>query len=70
MISANQDNTPDTTNWMKVATIVQTAFRDGTLSEECTWQTVVLITKGLSGDFKEIGLVEVPWKTFTSLLNR
>ena len=34
------------------------------------WQTVVLIPKGTSGDFRGIGLAEVLWKTVTSLLNR
>ena len=32
------------------------------------WKTVVLIPKG-KGDFRGIGLVEVLWKTITSLLN-
>ena len=32
------------------------------------WQTIVLITKG--GRFRGIGLVEVLWKTITSLLDR
>ena len=32
------------------------------------WKTVVLIPKG-KGDFRVIGLVEVLWKTITSLLN-
>ena len=45
-------------------------FSDETLTEECTWQTVVLIPKGTSGKFRAIGLVEVLWKAVTSLLNR
>ena len=32
--------------WGKVAEITQTAFREGKLAEEATWQTVVLIPKG------------------------
>ena len=32
--------------WGKVVELTQTAFRDGNLAEEATWQTVVLITKG------------------------
>ena len=44
------------------------AFRDGTLAEECTWQTVILIPKG-KGDFQGIGLVEVLWKAVARLLN-
>ena len=57
-------------NWLKVVAIVQAAFRDGTLAEESTWNTVFLIIKGAIGDFRGIGLLEVLWKTVTSLLNR
>ena len=49
---------------------MQAQLRDGTLSEESTWQTVVLIPKGASRDFRGFGLVELLWKSFTSLLNR
>ena len=38
--------------------MVQTAFRDGVLAEEATWQAVVLIPKGKK-DYRGIGLVEV-----------
>ena len=33
------------------------------------WQTFVLIPKGNNGNFRGIGLVEVIWKTMSSLLN-
>ena len=56
-ITVTQDNTPDASNWPKVVPIVQSAFHDGTLSKESTWQTVILITKGASGNFRVIGLV-------------
>ena len=69
LIAETRDDTPDATNWQKVVAIVQAAFRDGTLAEECTWQVVVLIPKGKSGNFRGIGLVEVIWKTMSSLLN-
>ena len=59
---------PDATNWLKVVAIVQAAFQDGTLAEELTWQTVILILKG-KGDFQSIVLVKVLWKTIASLLN-
>ena len=36
--------------WGKVVELTQTAFRDGNLEEEETWQTVVLIPKG-KGEF-------------------
>ena len=32
--------------WGKVVEMTQTAFREGKLAEEATWQTVVLIPKG------------------------
>ena len=32
--------------WEKVVELTQTAFRDGDLAEEVTWQAVVLIPKG------------------------
>ena len=44
--------------WGQVVELIQTAFRDGNLAEEATWQTVVLIPKG-KGEFRGIGLVEV-----------
>ena len=55
--------------WGKVVDLTQTAFRDGTLAEEATWQTVVLIPKG-NGEFRGIGLVEVIWKLLTIILHR
>ena len=48
-------------HWGRVVEIVQTAFRDGDLAEEVTWQAVVLIPKG-KGDYRGIGLLEVMWK--------
>ena len=68
LISATQDNLPDATNLQKVVSILQVAFRDGTLGKECTWHTVVLITKG-KRDFWGVGLVKVLWKAVASLLN-
>ena len=44
--------------WGKVVELIQTAFRDGTLTEEATWQTVVLVPKW-KGEFQGIRLVEV-----------
>ena len=49
--------------------LVQTAFREGDLAEESTWQAVVLIPKG-KGDYQGIGLVEVMWKVVAVILNR
>ena len=36
--------------WGKVVELTQTEFRDGNLTEEAIWQTVVLIPKG-KGEF-------------------
>ena len=47
---------------------MQTAFREGDLAEESTWQAVVLIPKG-KGDYRGIGLVEVMWKVVAVILN-
>ena len=33
-------------NWTRFVDLVQTAFREGELAEEATWQAVVLIYKG------------------------
>ena len=55
--------------WGKVVELTQTAFRDGNLAEEATWQTVVLIPKG-KGEFWGIGLVEVICKFLTLILHR
>ena len=43
-------------HWGRVVEIIQTAFREGELAEESTWQAVVLIPKG-KGDYWGIGLV-------------
>ena len=68
-IAAMRYDSPDATNWLKVVAFMQAALRDGTLAEECTWQTVVLITKE-KGYFRGVGLFEVLWKAIASLLNR
>ena len=54
--------------WGKVVELTQTAFREGNMTEEATWQTVVLIPKG-KGKFRGIGLVEVIWKLLTLILH-
>ena len=43
-----EDATPSEAegHWERVLELVQTAFRDGDLAEEATWQAVVLIPKG------------------------
>ena len=48
--------------------LVQTAFREGELAEESTWQAVILIPKGKK-DYRGISLVEVMWKVVVEILN-
>ena len=49
--------------------LVQTAFREGILAEEETWQVVVLVPKE-GKDYRGIGLAEVMWKLVAAILNR
>ena len=55
--------------WGKVVEMTQTAFREGKLAKEATWQTVVMIPKG-KGDFRGIELVEVTLKVVAVILHR
>ena len=64
-----EDTREGAENWDRVVELVQTAFRDGVLAEELTWQAVVLIPKGKK-DYRGIGLVEVVWKVMAAILNR
>ena len=49
---------------------MKAAFCNGTLSNESTCQTVALIPKWTSGDFREIGLIKVLWKAVTRIKNQ
>ena len=62
-------DTTEPANWERVVDMVQTAFREGRLTEESMWQAVVLIPKGRK-DYRGIGLVEVIWKVVAKILNR
>ena len=64
-----EDTQEGAKNWARIVELVQTAFRDGDLVEEATWQAVVLIPKGKK-DYWGIGLVEVMWKVVAAILNR
>ena len=55
-------------NWWMVLDLIQTAFQEGKLAEDATWQAVVLIPKGKK-DYQYIGLVEVIWKVVATILN-
>ena len=49
--------------------LVQTAFGEGRLAEEATWQAVLFIPKEKKY-YRGIGLVEVMWKVVADILNR
>ena len=51
-----------------VVELVQTAFGEGQLTEEATWQVVVLLLKGGKG-YCGIVLMEVMWKVVALILN-
>ena len=67
--AATREEYLDETHWYKVFLIIQSAFRDGSLPEECTWQTSMLLPNG-SGGFRGIVLVDVLWNTVSGIINR
>ena len=56
-------------HWEKLVDLVQTAFQEGEMAEEATWQTVALIPKGRK-EYRGIGLVQVMWKVVAEILHR
>ena len=48
--------------------LIQAAFCEGHLAEECAWQNIFLIPKG-NGNFHGIRLVKILWKTDMGILN-
>ena len=56
-------------HWENLVDLVQTAFREGEMDEEATWQAVVMIPKGRK-EYRGIGLVEVMWKVVAAVLHR
>ena len=59
----------EASNWDRVVELAHTEFGEGRLSEESTYQSVVLIPKG-EKDYRGIGLVEVMWRVVAEILNR
>ena len=55
--------------WGKLVELTQTAFWEGEMAEEATWQTVVLIPKGKK-EYRGVGLVEVTWKGVAAILHQ
>ena len=64
---SRKDNREGAENWARVEEFIQTAFWEGGLAEETTWQAVVLIPKG-EKDYRCIGLVEVMRKVMAVVL--
>ena len=46
MREATRERDPATTRWDALAIMTQLYFREGILSEELTWNTMILILKG------------------------
>ena len=58
----------EVSNCDMVVELVQTAFGEGQLTEEATWQVVVLLLKGGKG-YCGIVLMEVMWKVVVGISN-
>ena len=58
-------DTPDLSNWGKLAYIIQAVFREVCMVKKATWKAVVLIFKG-GGNSHGIGIMEV----VTVIINR
>ena len=56
-------------HWENLVELVQTAFWEGELAEEATWQAVVMIPKGRQ-EYRGIWIVEVMWKVLAAILHR
>ena len=55
-------------SWELLVRLVHRMFRDGNPPKEIKWATMVLISKG-KGEFQGIGLVEVMWKVYATVVN-
>ena len=68
LAAAIQEEDLDTENWYRVVDLLHTAFREGRIPEEYTWQFIVLIFKG-NCLFRGIIVVGVLWETITGMIN-
>ena len=48
--------------------IIQNNSKDGVVTEEVAWEIMVFLPKG-RGEYWEIGLVEMVWKVFATVVN-
>ena len=67
--AVTREDKPYMTNWGKVVSLVHEYFWDKTLEEECDRKMVLFVPKG-RGDSQGIGLVEVPLKMVTGIINQ
>ena len=51
-----EEGGPTETHWERLVDLIQTAFWEGDLAEEATWQAVVMTPKGKK-EYRGIGLV-------------
>ena len=65
---ANRKKSPEGRKWELVVRLVHVIFKDGTVTEEIPWETMVLIPKE-KGDYRGIGIVEVLWKACSVVVN-
>ena len=63
-----EEGGPAEPHWENLMELIQTAFWEGELAKEATWQAVVLIPKGKQ-DYQGNGLVDVIWKVVAAILN-
>ena len=64
-----EDTRKGAENWTRFVDLVQTAFREGDLAKEATWQAVVLIPKRKK-DYWGIGLLEATWQAVVLIPKR
>ena len=66
---SKDDRTQDDEEWRLLVELVQEAFHSGTIPQEPSWATVVILPK-LGGGKQGIGLVEVLWKLISVIIGQ
>jgi exonuclease III len=66
--AARREKSPDAQKWDKVVELVQYIFETGKIPTELNWSVLVAIPK-TSGGFRGIGLLEIIWKTISSIID-
>ena len=68
LVEATREERPVMEKWDKVLDIIQSDFREGRITVDYSWKTVVFIPKG-NRNFRGIGLVEVILKAVSGVAN-